>query len=158
MQAFIGGDKSWGEGHAAEAVLDEFRISDLPRYTEDFTPSRQEFEVDGHTRALFHFENERNGVHDADDRFVRGHLGCELPVQAQEVLLEILKDGEIERRLVPVRPHASTDLFEANRVENRMTVTRPVRELPDPRFVEYRTCQVTHTVRGMDDRLTLDVR
>gem|GEM_PF-813385 len=157
MQAFIGGDRSWQEEHSADAVLDEFRISDIARYAEDFTPSRQEFEVDEHTRALFHFENERDGMHDSDDRFVRGHLGCELPVQEQEVVLETLKEGESQRQMVLVRPHASDELFEANRAENRMTVSRPFRQLPDPRFVEYRERQVKYTVKGMDDSLTIHV-
>ena len=38
-----------------------------------------------------------------------------------------------------------------------MTVTRPDRELPDPRFVEHRERQVTYTVSGMDDQLPLHV-
>ena len=92
MQAFIGGDKSWVKEHAAEAVLDEFRISDVVRYGDDFVPSRREFEIDVYTRALFHFENECDGVHDSDDRFVRGHLGCELSVQEQ--WSNSLKPGE----------------------------------------------------------------
>jgi len=157
MQAFIGGDKSWDEEHAAEAVLDEFRISDTVRYTNDFTPSHQEFEIDEHTRALFHFENERDGIHDSDDQFVAGHLGCELPVQEQGVSLEVLRDGEIQRHPVLVKPRVAADIFEANRAENRMTVTRPFRQLPDPRFVEYQERQVIHTVSGMDDNLAIHV-
>jgi hypothetical protein len=157
MQAFIGGDRSWDMGRSAESVLDEFRISDNVRYTEDFVAPRREFSADEHTRALFHFENERNGVHDSDDRFVRGHLSCELPVQQQEAVLEILERDEIKRQMVVVKPHASDELFEANRASSRMTVTRPFRELPDPRFVEYREQQVEHAVQGMDDCLTLRV-
>ncbi len=157
MQAFIGGDKSWEAGRSAEAVLDEFRISDTARYTGDFTPSRQEFEIDGHTRVLFHFENEHDGTHDSDDRFVRGHLGCELPVQEEEAPLETLKDSKIERLMVLVNPRASESVFESNRAENRMTVTRPFLELPDPRFVEYRERQVEYTVRGTDDSLEIRV-
>jgi len=157
MQAFIGGDKSWGEEYSAESVLDEFRISDVLRYTDDFTPSRQEFENDEHTRALFHFENERDGIHGSDDKFVRGHLGCELPVQEQEILLEVKKGDEIERHAVLVKPCASDGIFEANRAENRLTVTRPFRELPDPSFVEYRERQVILTVNGMDDDLAIHV-
>ena len=157
MQAFIGGDKSWQAGRSAEAVLDEFRISDTARYAEDFTPSRQEFGIDGHTRVLFHFENERDGTHDSDDRFVRGHLGCELPVQEEEAPLEILKDSKMERQMVLVKPRASESVFEANRAENRMTVTRPFLELPDPRFVEYRERQAEYTVRGTDDSLEIRV-
>ncbi len=157
MQAFIGGDKGWSERYAAEAVLDEFRISDVARYTEDFTPSRQEFQVDANTRVLFHLENERDGVHDSDDAFVRGHLGSELPDQEQNVPLEILEDEKIERQMVLVKPHASDDLFEANRASNRMTVTRSFRKLADPRFVEYRERQAEYTVRRMEDSLTINV-
>ena len=69
-------------------MLDEFRISDVVRYSGDFVPVRREFSVDRHTRALFHFENERCGVHDSDDRFVRGHLACELPRQEEKAPLE----------------------------------------------------------------------
>ena len=157
MQAFIGGDKTWTADRAAEAVVDEFRISDAVRYTDDFTPSREEFAVDDNTRALFHFENERHGVHSSDDRFVRGYLGCELPPQKKEAVLEVLNDGKVERRVALVKPHASPELFEASRAENRMTVTRPFRELPDPRFVQYRRKRVERTVTGADEGFVLDV-
>ncbi|MCH5374542.1 MAG: LamG domain-containing protein, partial [Planctomycetes bacterium] len=43
MQAFIGGDADCQPGRSAEAVLDEFRISDCVRYVEGFKPSRQEY-------------------------------------------------------------------------------------------------------------------
>jgi len=157
MQAFIGGDKNWQKEHSAESVLDELRISDIARYTDNFIPSRQEFEIDTYTRALFHFENECHGIHDSDDGFMYGHLGYELPAQEQEVLLEVKKDANIERQMVPVKYHASDELFEANRAENRMAVTRPFEELPDPRFVEYRERQVEYTVNEMDDNFTIHV-
>jgi hypothetical protein len=146
MQAFIGGDKDCRQDRGAEGVLDEFRISDVVRYQGSFVPSRREFAKDQHTRALFHFENERHGIHDSDDRFVRGHLACELPRQQEQVPLDTFEDGRIQRRMVPVKPHAPDELFEKNRVENRLMVTRPQRELPDPRFVEYRPRQVERTV------------
>ncbi len=157
MQAFIGGGSRCRESRSAEAVVDEFRISDLPRYGGDFTPARDEFEVDEHTRALFHLENERDGVHDADDRFVRGHLGCELEPQEQYAPLEVLTNGKVERRVALVKPYASIALFERNRAESRLTVTRPFRELPDPRFVEYRQRHVERTVTGADDEFALQV-
>lgn len=157
MQAFIGGDKDCSEDRGAEAVLDEFRISDVVRYAGDFVPSRQEFSVDRHTRALFHFENERHGVHDSDDRFVRGHLACELPRQEEKAPLETFQGGKIERRMVLVKPHASDELFEKNRVENRLVVTRPVREVPNPRFVEYRPRQHQRTVTAEDRGFLLEV-
>ena len=157
MQAFIGGDKDCREDRGAEAVLDEFRISDVVRYTGDFVPGRQEFPVDRHTRALFHFENERHGVHDSDDRFVRGHLACELPRQEEKAPLETFQGGRIERRTVLVKPQASDELFQKNRVQNRLVVTRPVRELPNPRFVEYRPRQHQHTVTAKDKGFLLEV-
>ncbi len=157
MQAFIGGDRDCRESRSAEAVLDEFRISDVARYTGDFAPQREEFEVDEHTRVLFHFENERHGTHDSDDRFVRGHLACELPPQEEKAFLEVLQNGKIERRVAVVKPYGTTALFEANRAENRLTATRPFRPLPDPRFVEYRERQVERTVTGTDDDLVLKV-
>lgn len=36
--------------------VDEVRISNVARYQEDFKPSRDKFEVDGHTVALYHFD------------------------------------------------------------------------------------------------------
>jgi len=157
MQAFIGGDKECREDRGAEAMLDEFRISDVVRYPSDFVPSLHEFSTDQHTRALFHFENERHGIHDSDDRFIRGHLACELPRQKETVALDTLQEGKIRQSLVEITPHASDELFGKNRVENRLMVTRPERELPDPRFVEYRVRQHQRTVTAEDKGFTLDV-
>ncbi len=157
MQAFIGGDKDCSEDRGAEAVLDEFRISDIVRYDGRFVPSRQEFSVDQHTRALFHFENERHGVHDSDDQFVRGHFACELPRRNEKAPLETFQGGKIDRRMVLVKPHASDELFEKNHVENRLPVTWPVRRPPDPRFVEYRPRQHQRTVTADDKGFLLTV-
>jgi len=42
-----------------DAAVDELRISDVQRYLTDFDPSRDnEFELDEHTRALFHFDGD----------------------------------------------------------------------------------------------------
>ncbi|MFQ5809065.1 MAG: LamG-like jellyroll fold domain-containing protein, partial [Armatimonadota bacterium] len=122
MQAFIGGEWKWTEGGSAEAAIDEFRISDVARYAGDFGPAREEFQVDEHTRALFHFENECHGVHDSDDGFVRGHLGCELQPQEEEVVLDVYDGGKVKHRVAKVKPQGSTDAFEDSRAENRMTV------------------------------------
>jgi len=157
MQAFIGGDRTCTDRRSAQAVLDEFRISDVARYVGPFTPARSEFEVDGHTRALFHFDNERHGVHDSDDRFVYGHLACELHPQQESAVLNVFDGGTVERREVVVKPHAVDELFQANRAENRLAVTRPFRELPDPRFVEYIEREVERTVSGADEGFTLHV-
>ena len=157
MQAFIGGDSQCREDLAAEAVLDEFRISDVVRYRGDFAPSLREFSTDPHTRALFHFENERDGIHDSDDQFVCGHLACELPRRKETVPLDEFQDRKIRPRVVLIKPHASDELFQNNRVENRLTVTRPNRELPDPRFVEYRTRQHRRTVTAEDQGFKLSV-
>jgi hypothetical protein len=56
MQAYIGGDRSCRQA-AAEADLDEFRISDVVRYQGGFQPLRRQCAVDATTRALFLFEN-----------------------------------------------------------------------------------------------------
>ncbi|MEA3401460.1 MAG: LamG domain-containing protein [Armatimonadota bacterium] len=161
MQAFIGGRmaaKVWPPGDAVEAVLDEFRISDVVRYTDDFTPQSREFAVDDNTRALWHFENERHGVHGGDDRFVRSYAGCELHPQRETVPFEVLSDGELQRRTVAVKPHAPDRLFEQNRGDRNL-VDRWSRdtEVPDPRFVEYRRREVETTVSGEHDALTIDV-
>ena len=56
------------------SAYDELRVSDVPRYTKDFVPPRdQEFELDEHTRALFHFNGELAGKS-------YGHAG-EMPVE-----------------------------------------------------------------------------
>ncbi|MBC8443343.1 LamG domain-containing protein, partial [PVC group bacterium] len=160
MQAFIGGrvvEKKWPPRDAAEAVLDEFRISDSVRYTAAFQPAQQEFVLDENTRALFHFENESYGVHDSDDGFVRGYLACELPPQEETVLLATYGNDRIECREVVLRPHAPEDLFEANRGESRLPCVRPVRALPDPRFIDYRERYVERIVDEDDDGFTLEV-
>jgi len=157
MQAFIGGDRTCSPKYAAEAVLDEFRISDISRYNKNFAAPCKEFQTDPHTRVLFHFENKSCGIHDSDDGFVRGHLACELPPQEQKVPLEILANEEIERRLVLIEPQPSVGLFEANRAENRLTVTRSFHKLPDPRLVDYRLREIERIVTGADDDFVLKV-
>ena len=58
-----------------DAAYDELRISDVPRYTGDFTPPSRdrEFKLDEHTRALFHFNGDIQGRS-------HGHTGP-LPVE-----------------------------------------------------------------------------
>ena len=48
--------------YASDTALDELRISDVQRYTDDFRPpSRsQEFAVDAHTRVLCHFNGDQD--------------------------------------------------------------------------------------------------
>ena len=157
MQAFIGGDSHNRTDLAAQAVVDELRISDIPRYHDTFPPPRAEFAADAHTRALFHFENDVHGVHGGDDGFVRGHLACELLPHAEHVPLEILRDGKPERRSIAVRPHPAPEVFERSRAENRLGVHRPFRALPDPRAIECRVREITRTVTGGDDAFTIDV-
>ena len=157
MQACIGGERRGAADYSAEAVIDEFRISDVKRYAGPFNPARTELVVDEHTRALFHFEDERDGVHAGDDRFVRGHLCVELPLQEETVPLEILENGKVRRQLVLVEPHASVSQFEANRAENRLPVNPPFRRPPDPRHIDYRDRQVERTVLGQDAGFTLTV-
>ena len=54
-----------------ETLLDELRISDIPRYTDNFTPSFH-FEPDGHTRGLWHF-NEGTGTTAHDSSQFENH-------------------------------------------------------------------------------------
>ena len=49
------------KGYSQEIAFDELRISDIQRYTKDFTPPTKEFTVDEHTRALFHFNGNMDG-------------------------------------------------------------------------------------------------
>lgn len=157
MQAFIGGDSQWTEQGSAQAVIDEFRVSSRVRYDEDFTPSRAEFEIDDHTRALFHFENECHGEHDSDDRFVRGHLACELPPQREYAVLELRDAGKVIPRRVLAKPHGTREQFEENRAKARMRVYRPHEELPDPRLIETHERSVTRTVTDTDDTFPIQV-
>lgn len=157
MQAFIGGDKQCRTLGAADAVLDEFRVSDVVRYAGRSVPQREEFQVDQHTRALFHFENEPHGIHDSDDRFVRGHLACELPPFEQHAPLDTVADGEVKRRMVMVKPYPADGLFESNRAESRLVVTRPLAPPPDARSIEYRYAQVERVVSGTDDEFVIEV-
>ena len=135
MQAFIGGGLRCRPARAADAVLDELRISDVARYASEFTPSRAEFPLDQHTRALWHFEGDVQGTHDGGDRFVRGHLACELPRRRDEVVLEQRNGATVTRRTVALGLRADEKLFDTCRAEARLPVTRPVHPRPDPRFV-----------------------
>ncbi|MFW5866880.1 MAG: LamG-like jellyroll fold domain-containing protein, partial [Armatimonadota bacterium] len=112
MQAFIGGGTHWRESGSAEAAIDEVRVSDVVRYSRGFEPPTTEFEVDEDTRALFHLEHERCGVHAGDDQFVQGYLACEDHPLKETASLEILRDGEVEQQMVVVAPHASQELYE----------------------------------------------
>lgn len=155
MQATIGAGRN--QGDAANAVFDEVRISDVVRYDAAFEPPRAEFAVDDATRALFHLEGEGNGTHAGDDRIVEGFLTCEAPPQEEAVTLAINRGGEVEERRVVVAPHAPEELYERNRAESRLTVYRPERALPDPRFVELRPGSVTRTVTGESEPFAITV-
>jgi hypothetical protein len=47
-------------------IIDEVRVSDVVRYTDDFDLQKREFETDANTRVLWHF-NEGSGIDIADD-------------------------------------------------------------------------------------------
>ena len=157
MQAYIGGGPAWDAANSAKAAIDEFRISDTVRYAAGFAPAREEFVVDESTRALFHFENDKHGIHGGDDEFVRGYLGCELPPTGESVPLDVRRGNKVQRRDVVVAPHPSDGMFERNRAEARMTVFRPFRKLPDPRFVEYRVREVERVVDESMEGFSLEV-
>ncbi len=157
MQAFIGGGNRWRESGSAEAVIDEFRVSDVVRYTDSFEPQRTEFEPDEATRALFHLDHERNGVHAGDDRFVQGYLGCEEQPLEATAPLEVLRAGEIERRMVAVAPHAPDALYAQNEAHSVLQVTRPIEDQPDPRFIEERLRTISRTVGPGEEPFELTV-
>ena len=46
----------------ANGTFDELRVSDVVRYTADFTPLDVPFAVDSHTKALFHFDGSTEAV------------------------------------------------------------------------------------------------
>ena len=47
--------------YPADALIDELRISRVARYREDFEPATESFEMDPHTTALFHFDDDLTG-------------------------------------------------------------------------------------------------
>ncbi len=160
IQATIGGPPRSKEIHAersADGVMDEFRISDVVRYAEPFTPSRRQFAADADTRALFHFEHDVYGVHHGDDRVVKTFLVSETDPRGTSVLLEVLTGDKVEQRMVRTRERAPEALFERNRAETRLSVSRPRGEFPDPRRVEYREREVECVVGDPDQMLTVDV-
>ncbi len=62
--------------YSLEGAVDELRLSDIQRYTTDFTPTRaSELTLDQHTRALFHFNGDTTGV-------AHGYQG-QLPVETR---------------------------------------------------------------------------
>ena len=158
MQAFIGGGIRCRGSRSAEAAIDELRISDVARYADGFKPAREEFRVDSHTRALWHFENGFHGTHDADDRFVRGHPACELPPLRGKGMLAELVEGKVVQRPILIRPgQRDKKLFQAHLANARLPVTRPLRKLPDPRFVALVPRQVERTLRSAPEPFELNV-
>ncbi|MBN1669656.1 MAG: hypothetical protein JXR37_01395 [Kiritimatiellae bacterium] len=74
----------------AEACLDEIRISNVVRYSGRFAPDKR-FASDAATRALFHLDYDKNGVHGGDDGFVLG-----APYTAMSPTLNVV---DVERRI-----------------------------------------------------------
>ena len=70
---FIGStDPAAGPQVFFHGIIDEVRISNIARYTEDFTPQRR-FEPDEHTMALYHFDEGSGDV--LKDSSGNGHDG-----------------------------------------------------------------------------------
>jgi len=83
---------TWNSGSSSRLSghLDELRISDIARYTENFTPQNYEFSTDANTMGLWHFNNDfndysGNGNHGAHNgtgysyntpEFIEIVLGC----------------------------------------------------------------------------------
>ncbi|MDA1049906.1 MAG: hypothetical protein O3C40_05435 [Planctomycetota bacterium] len=98
QQGTSGGPIQWGEGdfligaahlgktlaYFFDGLIDEVRISNIARYTEDFTPQKR-FEPDEHTIALYHFDEGSGEVaHDASDNRHDGKI-----IGAQWVTAEV---------------------------------------------------------------------
>jgi hypothetical protein len=155
MQATIGGDNNFRA--AANAVIDEFRVSDVARYQTNFEPSRATLPTDDNTRALFHFDGEGDGVHSGDDGRVEGYFCHELPPVRAEAVVESFDGAQVTQTRVEAARPGAEDLFEQARAESVMEVTRPFEQLPDPRFIEYRVRSIEATVSGDAEPMTVQV-
>lgn len=60
----------------ADGTLDELRISDVVRYTTDFTPLDVPFAVDSHTKALLHFDGSPEAMAAGGRRLSVQHRGA----------------------------------------------------------------------------------
>ena len=69
---FLGANNPKGDFYPFHGTIDEVRISNIARYTEDFTPQRR-FEPDEHTMALYHFDEGSGDV--LKDSSGNGHDG-----------------------------------------------------------------------------------
>ena len=72
QRSWIGGHGQSGIPKCFHGTIDEVRISNIARYTEDFTPQKR-FEPDEHTMALYHFDEGSGDV--LKDSSGNGHDG-----------------------------------------------------------------------------------
>ncbi len=157
MQLVFGGDLMF-ERDSARVYMDELRISDIVRYSGDFEPELREYELDEHTRALFHFENTCRGTHYGDDRVIEVfHTHPEQPLR-ETAPLERIEGGKLYSESVSVAPYARDELFEKNRAGNNTDRKLPETLHPDPRFVEYRPCYCRRIVSDTSEQPALEVK
>jgi len=157
LQACIGNHPYATARTCAEGVFDEFRISDCVRYEADFAPRRTEFPLDANTRALFHFENDTDGAHDSDDRFVKGFWISELPRQRSTVTLEVLHGERVDRRLVQILPTPDKDQWLRNRARARLPVDRAKRRFPDLSVTDHRRKSRSVVLGRKEETFVIDV-
>ena len=131
--------------------LDEFRISNSVRYTDEFTPPTEPFTADGNTLALYHFDDGTGQVaSDASGNNRHGTLGSNgnvetidptwtIPVTATlgeeaekpllsadaDLKLEPLSEGSWAGYQIPDLPHGSRMYYgAASLAENKMYILR----------------------------------
>ncbi len=154
MQAFLGGDADCRADRAAEAVLDEVRISDCARYDADFAPQRRQFpstSTPGRSGTLKTSGTpstpRTTGLCEATWRAScpgsrrRFHSTC-LPM---------------EKRSAGGSPSGRGRRVAARREPSRQPIDchAPFQRLPDPRFVEYRSRQAERLIASPDDTFTV---
>ncbi len=157
MQLVFGGDLLFRK-NSPEILMDELRISDTVRYTDDFQPEFSPFELDEDTRALFHFENTCQGVHHGDDGVIEAfHTHPENPLKSH-TYLEYFDGKRVHRSKIDVLPETRAEVFEGNRSENNTSERYlPVKSHPDPRFVRCRRRSVKRKVTGTGEQAPIDV-